>query len=159
MATLYSDVMQLIVDGKESFVGTAGSGGRDKQGEYKLPVATFTTTATTAATDVIQMVQVPANHIITKGYLRWEDLGTDVTLDCGITGGVVDAFVDGAVGGTAGWIRFYDAAAPTVAADYAAGIITTQDTVDILVIDGGSISITAGQDIELHCWVQALENT
>ena len=33
------------------------------------------------------------------------------------------------------------------------------DTLDILVVDGGSISVTAGKDIEAHVWVQPLQNT
>lgn len=155
MATLYSDVMTDINAGKA--VGPQGFPGSDGTQEYKLPVATYTITSATAASDVIQMVQQPANTFVTRGYLRWEDCGTTIDADLGYTGGVVDCLVDGAALGTAGIFELFDAASPTTAADRAASLITTADTIDLLI--NSASALTVGQDIELHVWVQKIQNT
>lgn len=103
-----------------------------------------------AAADVIEAIYVPAGtQVLFAGLQVKEPLEGTVsvaTLDLGITGGDVDAFVDGfdAFAAVAG-----DFAAPAAAAVTPATLVTTADTIDILIatqtgtITGGKIRVFA----------------
>ena len=94
--------------------------------------------------DVIQLIDVPADTMIVAGVLEvLEDRGnTDITLDIGITGGDVDCFVDGSVL-AAGFTPFLEAAVG--ASGSSARVLTSADTIDALIIDGGSSGESAAR--------------
>ncbi len=92
--------------------------------------------------DVIQLIDVPADTMIIAGALEvLEARGNgQITMDIGITGGDVDCFVDGSVC-AAGFTPFLEAAVGASGAN--ARILTSADTIDALVLDGGSTGETA----------------
>ena len=94
--------------------------------------------------DVIQLIDVPADTMIVAGVLEVLEArgNTDITLDVGITGGDVDCFVDGSVL-AAGFTPFLEAAVG--ASGSSARVLTSADTIDALIIDGGSSGESAAR--------------
>ena len=94
--------------------------------------------------DVIQLIDVPADSMIVAGVLEVLEArgNTDITLDIGITGGDVDCFVDGSVL-AAGFTPFLEAAVG--ASGSSARVLTSADTIDALIIDGGSSGESAAR--------------
>ncbi len=94
--------------------------------------------------DVIQLIDVPADTMIVAGALEvLEARGTSqITMDVGITGGDVDCMVDGSAL-AAGFPQFLEAA--TGASGSNARILTSADTIDALIIDGGSSGESAAR--------------
>ena len=94
--------------------------------------------------DIIQLIDVPADTMIVAGALEvLEARGNgQITMDIGITGGDVDCFVDGSAL-AAGFTPFLEAA--TGASGSNARILTSADTIDALIIDGGSTGESAAR--------------
>ena len=94
--------------------------------------------------DVVQLIDVPADTMIVAGVLEVLEArgNTDITLDVGITGGDVDCFVDGSVL-AAGFTPFLEAAVG--ASGSSARVLTSADTIDALIIDGGSSGESAAR--------------
>ena len=90
------------------------------------------------------MIDVPADTMIVAGVLEVLEArgNTDITLDVGITGGDVDCFVDGSVL-AAGFTPFLEAAVGASGAN--ARVLTSADTIDALIIDGGSTGESAAR--------------
>ena len=86
---------------------------------------------------VVQLIDVPADTMIVSGCLEvLEARGNgQTTVDIGFTGGDVDCFVDGSVV-AAGFTPFLEAAVGASGAN--ARILTSADTIDALILDGGS---------------------
>lgn len=103
-----------------------------------------------AASDVIQVISVPAGtQVLFAGFQVKEEMtgtSTDATLDFGITGGDVDAFVDGfdLDGASAGAYATVASAAVSPAT-----FVSTADTLDLLIatatgtITGGVLRVYA----------------
>ena len=87
--------------------------------------------------DVIQLVDVPADTMIVAGCLEvLEAAGNgQITMDIGFTGGDVDCFLDGD-GCAAGMSPFLEAAVGASGSN--ARMLTSADTIDCLILDGGS---------------------
>ena len=87
--------------------------------------------------DVVQLIDVPADSMIVSGVLEvLEARGNgQITLDVGFTGGDVDCFVDGSAC-AAGFTPFLEAAVGASGAN--ARMLTSADTIDALILDGGS---------------------
>ena len=94
--------------------------------------------------DVNQLINVPDDTMIVAGVLEVLEArgNTDITLDIGITGGDVDCFVDGSVL-AAGFTPFLEAAVG--ASGSSARVLTSADTIDALIIDGGSSGESASR--------------
>ena len=92
--------------------------------------------------DIIELIDVPADTMIISGVLEVLEVrgNTQITMDVGFTGGDVDCFVDGSVC-AAGFTPFLEAAVGATAAN--ARMVTAADTIDALVLDGGSTGETA----------------
>ena len=90
--------------------------------------------------DVVQLIDLPADTMVVGGCLEnLEASGNgQITFDVGITGGDVDAFIDGGASNGTTIIPFGTAAQATDSA-----MVTSADTLDLLVIDGGSSKTTA----------------
>ena len=90
-----------------------------------------------AGADVIQLIDVPADTMIVAGCLEvLEAFGNgQVTMDIGFTGGDVDCFLDGD-GCAAGMSPFLEAAVGASGSN--ARMLTSADTIDCLILDGGS---------------------
>ena len=87
--------------------------------------------------DVVQLIDVPADTMIVAGCLEvLEARGNgQITVDVGFTGGDVDCFIDGSVV-AAGFSPFLEAAVGASGAN--ARMLTSADTIDALILDGGS---------------------
>ena len=92
--------------------------------------------------DVVQLVDVPADTMIVSGVLEvLEARGNgQITLDVGFTGGDVDCFVDGSAC-AAGFTPFLEAAVGASGSN--ARMLTSADTIDALILDGGSTGESA----------------
>ena len=92
--------------------------------------------------DIIQVIDLPADTMIISGVLEVLEVrgNTQITMDVGFTGGDVDCFVDGSVC-AAGFTPFLEAAVGVSGAN--ARVLTSADTIDALVLDGGSTGETA----------------
>jgi len=92
--------------------------------------------------DIIQLIDVPADTMIISGVLEVLEVrgNTQITMDVGFTGGDVDCFIDGSVV-AAGFTPFLEAAVGVSGAN--ARVLTSADTIDALVLDGGSTGETA----------------
>ena len=92
--------------------------------------------------DVVQLIDVPADTMIVSGVLEvLEARGNgQITLDVGFTGGDVDCFVDGSAC-AAGFPPFLEAAVGASGAN--ARMLTSADTIDALILDGGSTGESA----------------
>ena len=87
--------------------------------------------------DIVQMIDVPAQTMIVAGCLEvLEARGNgQITVDVGFTGGDVDCFIDGSVV-AAGFTPFLEAAVGASGSN--ARMLTSADTIDALILDGGS---------------------
>ena len=87
--------------------------------------------------DVVQMMDIPADTMIIGGCLEvLEARGNgQITMDIGFTGGDVDTFVDGSAL-AAGFSPFLNAAVGASGAN--PKMLTSADTIDALILDGGS---------------------
>jgi len=87
--------------------------------------------------DVVQMMDIPADTMIIGGCIETLEASGNgqITFDVGFTGGDVDCLVDGAAS-TAIITPFLSAASGATASN--AVLLTAADTLDLLVIDGGS---------------------
>ena len=103
--------------------------------------------------DVIQMLDIPADTFIIGGCLEvLEARGNgQITMDIGFTGGDVDCFADGHAL-AAGITPFISSAVSGAIASVASGsvistggILTSADTVDCLILDGGSTGESAAR--------------
>jgi len=92
--------------------------------------------------DIIQVIDLPADTMIISGVLEVLEArgNAQITMDIGFTGGDIDCFVDGSVC-AAGFTPFLEAAVGATAAN--ARMVTAADTIDCLVLDGGSTGETA----------------
>ena len=92
--------------------------------------------------DVVQLIDVPADTMIVSGVLEVLEArgNSQITLDVGFTGGDVDCFVDGSVC-AAGFTPFLEAAVGSSGAN--ALMLTSADTIDALILDGGSTGESA----------------
>ena len=92
--------------------------------------------------DVIQLIDVPADTMIVAGALEvLEARGNgQITMDIGITGGDVDCFLDGSAC-AAGFSPFLEAAVGASGSN--ARMLTSADTIDALILDGGSTGESA----------------
>ena len=107
--------------------------------------------------DVIQLIDVPADTMIVAGCLEvLEARGNgQITLDIGFTGGDVDCFIDGSAC-AAGFTPFLEAAVGASGSN--ARILTSADTIDALILDGGSSGESALR-FRLHvCMVDISRN-
>jgi len=90
--------------------------------------------------DVVQMIDLPADTMVIGGAVEiLEASGNEqITFDVGITGSAttLDAFVDGGDSDATGFVQF------GMTALHSNGT-TSADTLDVLVIDGGSSKTTA----------------
>ena len=95
--------------------------------------------------DIVQLFDIPADTMIVGGCVEnLEASGNEqITYDVGITGGDVDMFVDGADSDQAAGYAVPFLMAASGAQDSNPVLVTTADTVDLLVIDGGSSKTTA----------------
>ena len=89
--------------------------------------------------DVVQLLDIPADSMIIGGCIETLEASgnAQVTFDVGFTGGDIDALVDGGVSNAAAGVQFTLKAAGT------GNISTAADTLDLLVLDGGSSKTTA----------------
>ena len=87
--------------------------------------------------DIVQLMDVPADTMIIGGCIETLEASGNgqITFDVGFTGGDVDCLVDGAAS-TAIITPFLSAASGATASN--AVLLTAADTIDLLVIDGGS---------------------
>ena len=92
--------------------------------------------------DVVQLIDVPADTMIVSGVLEVLEArgNSQSTLDVGFTGGDVDCFVDGSVC-AAGFTPFLEAAVGASGSN--ARMLTSADTIDALILDGGSTGESA----------------
>ena len=87
--------------------------------------------------DVVQVMDLPADTMIIGGCVETLEASGNgqITFDLGFTGGDVDCLIDGG-GSTAVITPFLSAAAGATGANPV--LLTAADTIDMLVIDGGS---------------------
>lgn len=92
--------------------------------------------------DIIQLIDVPADTMIVAGALEVLEArgNSQITLDVGFTGGDVDCFVDGSAC-AAGFTPFLEAAVGASGSN--ARMLTSADTIDALILDGGSTGESA----------------
>ena len=92
--------------------------------------------------DVVQLLDLPADTMVISGCIETLEASGNgqITYDVGFTGGDVDCFVDGGAS-TAIITPFLSAAAGASGSN--AAVLTSADTLDLLVIDGGSSKSTA----------------
>jgi len=95
--------------------------------------------------DIVQLFDIPADTFIVGGCIEnLEASGNEqITYDVGITGGDVDMFVDGADSDQAAGYAVPFLMAASGAQDSNPVLVTAADTIDLLVIDGGSSKTTA----------------
>ena len=89
--------------------------------------------------DIVEIIDLPADTMVIGGCIETLEASgnAQITYDVGITGGDVDCFVDGASSNSAAAVNFFGAQAT------ASVMVTSADTLDLLVIDGGSSKTTA----------------
>ena len=92
--------------------------------------------------DVVQLIDVPEDTMIVSGVLEVLEArgNSQITMDIGFTGGDVDCFVDGSAC-AAGFTPFLEAAAGASGSN--ARMLTSADTIDALILDGGSTGESA----------------
>lgn len=140
MATFYSEQVT---------AGNRSPAGRGDTGKVKVYWGEYVTVGTEAQDDIIEMVDIPAGSLVIGGGITWSaDCGT-CTLDVGITGGTVDAFVDGANAGTAaGGAMFI----PADLTDSLAAYFGSADSIDVEV-QTATGTLTAGVTITVYALV------
>lgn len=119
-------------------------------GDVKFAQGSFTTTATTAAADVLYIAKLPKGAVVIPGlsFVDTEDCGTDISITVGDDDPTADAdrYSTAISLGTAGRIAF----APGIAGPNPHKL--TQDSwVKAVVTDAGTISVTAAKDFTV--WV------
>lgn len=116
--------------------GTAGHPSRMPT-PYVITSQVWDTADGGAGGDVVQLVDVPADTMIVAGALEvLEARGNgQITMDIGFTGGDVDCFLDGSAC-AAGFSPFLEAAVGASGSN--ARMLTSADTIDALILDGGS---------------------
>ena len=89
--------------------------------------------------DIVEIIDLPADTMVIGGCIETLEASgnAQITYDVGITGGDVDCFIDGASSNSAAAVNFFGAQAT------ASVMVTSADTLDLLVIDGGSSKTTA----------------
>jgi len=89
--------------------------------------------------DIVQLIDLPADTLIVGGAIEnLEASGNgQITFDVGITGGDVDVCIDGGASNGTTAINFFGAQGTDSC------LVTSADTLDLLVIDGGSSKTTA----------------
>ena len=89
--------------------------------------------------DIVELIDLPADTMVIGGCIETLEASgnAQITYDVGITGGDVDCFIDGASSNSAAAVNFFGAQAT------ASVMVTSADTLDLLVIDGGSSKTTA----------------
>ena len=94
--------------------------------------------------DIVQLIDVPADTMIIAGCLEvLEARGNgQITMDIGFTGGDVDCFLDGSAC-AAGFSPFLEAAVGASGSN--ARMLTSADTIDALILDGGSSGESAAR--------------
>jgi hypothetical protein len=116
--------------------------------EATLNFATATTTkgSALAATDVIEVLDIPAESVVlSAGYEVTAAITGDVTVDVGVTGIDADNFIDGATLANATAVGTY----AQQAAAFQPIILQSADTIDVLIatsttaISAGSIRVWA----------------
>jgi hypothetical protein len=116
--------------------------------EATLNFATATTTkgSALAATDVIEVLDIPAESVVlSAGYEVTAAITGDVTVDVGVTGIDADNFIDGATLAAATAVGTY----AQQAAAFQPIILASADTLDVLIatsttaISAGSIRVWA----------------
>ena len=92
--------------------------------------------------DVVQLIDVPEDTMIVSGVLEVLEArgNSQITMDIGFTGGDVDCFVDGSAC-AAGFTPFLEAAVGASGSN--ARMLTSADTIDALILDGGSTGESA----------------
>ena len=136
--------------------GTAGHPSRMPT-PYVVTSQVWDTADGGAGGDVVQLVDVPADTMIVAGALEvLEARGNgQITMDIGFTGGDVDCFLDGSAC-AAGFSPFLEAAVGASGAN--ARILTSADTIDALILDGGSAGESAAR-FRIHvCMVDISRN-
>lgn len=128
--------------------------GREISGQVFYSQCHYTTTASTDAADVLYLVRLPKGATVVPALctLTQEDPGTDVDFTVGYIGVDTpatyvdaDAFSTAITSDSAGRLVFI----PGVGG--ANPITFTQDAwVTATIVDGGTISVTAGQDFVFH---------
>jgi hypothetical protein len=111
-------------------------------GDVKFAQGSFTTTATTAAADVLYIAKLPKGAIVIPGlsFVDTEDCGTDVNITVGDSD--ADAYSTAISLATAGRIAFASGVAgPNPAA------LTADTWIKATVVDAGTISVTAAKDL------------
>ena len=107
--------------------------------------------------DIVQLIDVPADTMIIAGCLEvLEAAGNgQVTMDMGFTGGDVDTFLDGnAI--AAGFSPFLEASIGASGSN--CRMLTSADTIDALILDGGSTGESAAR-FRIHvCMVDVSKN-
>ena len=121
--------------------GTAGHPSRMPT-PYVVTSQVWDTADGGAGGDVVQLVDVPADTMIVAGALEvLEARGNgQITMDIGFTGGDVDCFLDGSAC-AAGFSPFLEAAIGASGSN--CRILTSADTIDALILDGGSTGESA----------------
>ena len=104
---------------------------------YVVTSPVWDTAAGGTGGDIVQLIDVPADTMIVAGCLEvLEARGNgQITMDIGFTGGDVDCFLDGSAC-AAGFSPFLEAAVGASGAN--ARMLTSADTIDALILDGGS---------------------
>jgi hypothetical protein len=111
--------------------------------ENELNFATATTTkgSALAATDVLEVLDIPAESVIlAAGYEVLAAITGDVTVDVGVTGIDADNFIDGATLATATAVGTY----AQQAAAFQPIILASADTLDVLIATS-TTAISAGR--------------
>jgi hypothetical protein len=97
--------------------------------ENTIDISQINSDAGAAQNDVLQVLDIPAETLILHAGIEViTALSSSVTLDLGITGGVVDIFVDGDTNAT-GYSALTNTARP---------VIASADTLDVLVLSAAS---------------------
>ncbi|MEI6278304.1 MAG: hypothetical protein WCQ16_02830 [Verrucomicrobiae bacterium] len=119
-------------------------------GKVSFAQCSFTTTATTAAADVLRLCKLPAGAIVIPGlsFISTEDCGMDISLKIGDDDATPDddRYSTAVSLATAGRIAFASGVAG--ANPFA---LVQESWIQAVVVDAGSISVTAGQDLTV--WI------
>jgi hypothetical protein len=127
--------------------------GRLLGGEIRFAQCSYTTTATTAAIDVLKLCLLPAGAIVIPGlsFVDTEDCGTDISIKIGDddTTADDDRYSTAISLATAGRIAFVSDSALSAGPNPHA--LQSQCAIQATVLDAGSISVTAGKDFTV--WI------
>lgn len=124
--------------------------GTDLSGDVRFAKCTYTTTATTAAGDVLRLCQLPKGAVVIPGasFIDTEDCGTGVSVKIGDADTIADddRYSEAVSLSTKGRVAFANGVAgPNPHA------LASQAWVQAVVVDAGSISVDADKDFTV--WV------